>query len=451
MRNESGLLDRRSRLVGAMLLVVALIAGLAVWDQRREAADSVEGLRLEQASLAAALGAYVRERAATARQARDDRELLALLFEGLSPLERPGNLEIFLIVPGRGGVLGDDGVVVAGEALRQATLRGETSRVLERDQAPAFGLPRRMAVAGLHRFEVSGEVWGVASVASAQRLRDRWRRAELRLVLGVGLVGAVVVAFGGLALRTLRKELTLERRLYAQERDALLASADKMATLAALGTGIAHEIASPLGVIALRVEQLQGRYQGDERVGQPLGVIAAQVQRIEAVMRGVLALARGESPALAQSEPARLVEVAASQVRHRFENAAISLSMAVEPALPLVSCDARLIEQALVNLLLNAAGAPGVSEVTLGATRAPGVVRFFIEDDGEGMRPEVIQQAARPFFTTKSPGAGTGLGLTITHEIVKHHQGQLRLGSAKSGRGTRAEIELPAAASTEER
>jgi len=432
-------------MVLGMTAVVGLVGGLGVWDQRREAQDAIDTLGREQAALAAALGAYARGRAEEAVQAQGDTELLGLLFKGLRPLEQRGELGIFLVVPGRGGLLGAEGVVVAGEGLRQAALRGEVSQVLERDQAPPFGLPRRMAVAGLHRFEVGGEPWGVVTVASAYRLRDRWQRAERRLVLGVGLVAVMVGALGGLLLRNLRKELELARRVSAQERDALLARADKMATLAALGTGIAHEIASPLGVIGARVEQLRGRCGGDERLERPLGAIDEQIQRIEGVMRGVLALARGESPALLRVAPGRLVEVAAAQVQHRFEGSGVSLATEVEAGLPAVACDDRLFEQALVNLLLNAASAPGVSAVRLGASRGVSGVRFVVEDDGEGMSAEVIQRATSPFFTTKGGHRGSGLGLTITHEIVKHHQGQLTLRSAPElGRGTRVEIELPA-------
>jgi signal transduction histidine kinase len=340
-------------------------------------------------------------------------------------------------------LLGVDGSVVAGEGVRRALERGETSGLLDRDEAARFGLPKRVAVVGMARGEVGGDPWGIVTVTSAQTLRDRWRRAELRLMFGGALVGLVVVAFGGRLLRGLRRQLELERRLGGQERDALLAKADKMATLAALGTGIAHEIASPLGVIAARVEQLQGRSGQDERTQRSLRIIAEQVRRIHGVMRGVLALARGESPVMERVEPGAVAEAARRQVQHRFEEGKVALGVRAEAGLPEVTCDPRLIEQALVNVLLNAAGAPGVTTVALRVSQGEKFVRFSVEDDGGGMSPETIQQATRPFFTTKRE-QGTGLGLAITHEIVKHHQGELvLLSSPGDTRGTRVDICLP--------
>jgi signal transduction histidine kinase len=118
------------------------------------------------------------------------------------------------------------------------------------------------------------------------------------------------------------------------------------------------------------------------------------------------------------------------------------------PDLPKVACDARLFEQVLVNLLLNACDAcsEGGTTVTLSIHGDRERVAFVVIDDGVGISPSLAKRASEPFFTTKPAGKGTGLGLAIANEIVKHHCGTLTLSPRLDGRGTRVCVELPVAA-----
>jgi signal transduction histidine kinase len=138
-------------------------------------------------------------------------------------------------------------------------------------------------------------------------MRNREDHEGWRLGLTVLVVAALVTGFGGLAQRRQRRELELQRQVAVsalqREREALLAKADKMAALAALSTGIAHELGTPLGVIVGRVEQALARSKHDERLENALGIVLEQVSRIQAIVRGCLALARGDSPHLVQMAP----------------------------------------------------------------------------------------------------------------------------------------------------
>src|SRR5262249_4303238 len=147
-----------------------------------------------------------------------------------------------------------------------------------------FGLPRRTAIAGLARVSARGTGdWSVVVLASAERLRDRQIMEERRLAITVAIVTLVVAAVGFIARRRQRHELELEQRIaistLEREREAALAKADKMAALAALSTGIAHEVGTPLGVIVGRVEQVMERL-GDDRAKGALDVVLEQVDRI---------------------------------------------------------------------------------------------------------------------------------------------------------------------------
>ena len=195
--------------------------------------------------------------------------------------------------------------------------------------------------------------------------------------------------------------------------------ADKLATMGAFATGIAHEIATPLAVIAARTEMLSD----DARRARAAQTIVEQTDKISGIIRSFLALARGESPERSKLAPLDLLSSAKGMVEHRFEAAEVALDIAVPKDAPMVFGEPRLLEQALVNLLLNACDASQPGQRVRAVVRMEeGRVCFCVEDDGAGISADVAARATEPFFTTK-PGAGTGLGLAITNEIAKHHQG----------------------------
>lgn len=439
-----------------MLLAVSAVTAIGLLDQQREAATALRDFSRDQEVLATAIAVEVRTRLelraikeAGATGAVPVEDVLA----GVRHIEVPGTLILLVARPRDAGFVATDGRVIPSERLLRALDDGVTNVILERDDALAFGLPPRLAAAGLARAPApQGGEWGLVVIESAQRLRDRQERARVRLGLGLLLAAGLVLSFGGVALWQQRKELELERALAVRalelERDAQLQRADKMATLAALSTGIAHELATPLGVILGRAEQLLGRVSGDERARRGIEAILEQTDRIQRVVRGFLGLARGDAPALERIAPADLIRVAVGLVRHRFDKARVELAVEAGDGLPKVACDPRLVEQALVNLLLNACDAcqPG-GRVEVSAREEAGTILFLVTDDGEGITDEAASRAHEPFFTTKP--RGTGLGLAIASEIVKHHGGTFSIGP-RSGlrpgggpaRGTQAAVTL---------
>src|SRR5262249_27511829 len=148
-----------------------------------------------------------------------------------------------------------NGAPVDSPPLAAAMARGDSTLRLARPEAAALGLPTRMAVAGMAK---SDDGRTVAVVATALRVRDREARAKNRVVLSVAIAALLVCLFGGIALRLQRNEHLLERALLVHEAERAsedrLAHANKLATMGAFATGIAHEIATPLGVIAARAE-----------------------------------------------------------------------------------------------------------------------------------------------------------------------------------------------------
>ncbi len=447
----------RVRIGLAMLCTVAAIAAFRAWDASQQSEAAIQELMEEEHLLASVLAKDLAGRAdQVADPSKRDGDLTREL-TALHDVERQGNRLIFLWRRERGGFEATDGRTIANRAIELALAEGARGVILPRDQAASLGLPGRVAVAGVaESASGSGRSVGVVVIASAQRERDRSRREEWRDFGSLFFAVLAVLGFGGYALARERRELSLRQAMVVhrseRERDAQIARADRMAALAAMSTGIAHEIATPLGVIGARVELLAASPGLQDRPddARVLAIIAAQVERIDGVMRGFLALARGDAPTLVPLAAGAMAMHAASVVAHRFEANGVILERAVDSD-AVIAGDPALLEQVVVNLLVNAleASTPG-HKVTLSVTSVPQGVEIVVADEGAGVSPSVLAKATDPFFTTKASRGGSGLGLAISKEIVQHHGGTLRIARRDAERpdvtlpGTRVVVRLPA-------
>ncbi|MGH7281823.1 MAG: sensor histidine kinase [Polyangiaceae bacterium] len=432
-----------------MIIAVALVAAVASWDAQRESKAALSDFGREQAAVARTAADAL---AAKADTSANGRALVANdLFDAIPGVVRSTSSVPLLSIEGSGSWVSPKGPIPRPLDLTPPTTDAWTT--ISRAEAASLGLHERTAVAGIAKVMVGGQAWQIAIVTSAEHERDRERRAQARLVLSVLVAAGLVLAFGGLALRNQRKELELSRELAIADvqrgLDERLVRADKLATMGAMAIGVAHEISTPLGVIVGRSEQLLPRLE-DERSKRNVQVVIEQCDRIGRVIRGLLSLARGDSPLLERIEPETVALKAAELVAHRFVSAGVTLETEVADDLPRIACEPRLLEQALANILLNARDAcqQGTGHVELRVEANADRVAFVVEDDGKGIAPESIARVLEPFFTTKAAGEGTGLGLSIANEIVRHTRGTLTLGprTTTEGRraGTRACIEIPA-------
>jgi len=443
-----------SRIVAWMVIAVALLGMLTFWDERQAAQAALADYGAEQAMIARAAAGSVRASLESHAGTRDDDAIRRSFATRLRALEQPGSVIVLVRPPGATGFLTLDGEPATSAPIEARFAQGEADgawvRLTHADSA-ALGLPPRTAIAGIAEVDRgSSGPWSIVLVTSARRERDREERALWRVGLSFVLASAIVVTFGALALRKQRKEFELANRLAVAEavhtRDERLVRADKLATLGALAAGIAHQVATPLGVIVGRAERLAPRVAHDEKAKHAVAVISEQAQRINRIVRAFLGLARGGVPSLERVEPEEIAHAAVELVSHRFEKAGVELDCAIEEPLPEISCDPRLFEQVIVNLLLNGCDAcEDGGHVALSIQAVGETVTFVVEDDGVGITKEAAARATEPFFTTKPAGEGTGLGLAIAREIVTHHRGTLRLEPLAAG-GTRASVEVPAAA-----
>lgn len=237
------------------------------------------------------------------------------------------------------------------------------------------------------------------------------------------------------------RDTTLERRVRAQ-----MQQSEKLAALGQLAAGLAHEINNPLGVINCYAQLLQ-KTQQDPQAQEDLEVIVQHTQKARLVLQDLLGLARANRTLTGPSDLNAVLRDMAQIFRVQLESAGADIELDLARGLPLVAADATSLEQILTNLLVNAIDAmpPGKGRIRVrtetmgidaadaeghgdsGRSRSGGYVRLTVSDNGPGIPPENMTQIFDPFFTTKEIGKGTGLGLTVVHELLRDLGGMVEV------------------------
>jgi len=233
-----------------------------------------------------------------------------------------------------------------------------------------------------------------------------------------------------------------ERKLLA----AQVAHQDRLASVGRLAAGVAHEIGNPLTGIACLAQNLVSEL-GETDLRDRVGLILRETQRIDAIVRVLLGYSHAGATDGAHHTPVDLhhcVAEAITLVHLAREAKGVPCENEV-PAGVHVSGDRQRLIQVFVNLVSNACDAsPGGTPVTVGAVATTQGVTVFVRDRGTGMDPSTRERMFEPFYTTKPPGQGTGLGLPLVAAIVREHGGTLRV-ETRPGAGTTVEVELPGA------
>lgn len=226
-------------------------------------------------------------------------------------------------------------------------------------------------------------------------------------------------------------------------RDELLIR-DRLATAGMLAAGVSHELRSPLTVLVLGLEELDGQLGADAPadVGAVLADVRAASAQLEVVVRDLSSLAR---PAGEPVAPVELGPVIASAVRlARYQlGPGAAVAVGALTATPVVGNAARLV-QVVLNLVLNAARAtrPDVANtIAITAEAQADVVVLRLVDHGSGMSAETQARLFQPFFTTGADRGGTGLGLSICKALVEAMGGAIAVRSALD-HGTTVEVTL---------
>ncbi len=263
--------------------------------------------------------------------------------------------------------------------------------------------------------------------------------------LTAGLEERVRVATQDLADKN-RELSTANEKLWQAQLD--VGRSERLATLGQMAGTLAHELGTPLNSVLGYVQLLRREEHSPERA-EKLAVIESQVQRMVDTIRSVLDRTRDLPVKRAPVPVGPLVSEVLTLLSMQLTARNIMPTVDLAPELPPVPGDAIGLRQVLLNLLTNAIDAtdpPGRIAVSACVAAPNGdrgrYLEIAVHDNGHGMAADEVRRVFEPFYTTKAPGRGTGLGLVIVDHIVRAHGGHLIVESTP-GRGTVMRVHLP--------
>lgn len=325
------------------------------------------------------------------------------------------------------------GVVVRRKKPAQVENVQTSSRYQNIEVARSEGLVSLLSVP----LVFSGEAVGALNVYTAQPYT--FSNEEIR----------ILTAFAELSAIAIERARLHERVMDVEE---LLRQNEKLSALGLLAAEVAHEIRNPLTVMKMLYHSLDLKFPpGDPRT-EDARVMEEKIQQLNKIVERILDFARTAEPELVAVSLNALIAELALLVRHKLSHQGIALVQELQSDLPQVMGDATQLEQAFLNVTLNAAEAmPQGGALTVrtyvvnpsesGTGNAQVVVEF--EDTGAGMTEEQQRRAFSSLLTT-TKAKGTGLGLAIVGRIVEAHRGTVKIASGRQG-GTRIIVTLPGA------
>jgi len=258
----------------------------------------------------------------------------------------------------------------------------------------------------------------------------------------------ILSALAELSAIAIEKARLYERVVDVEEQ---LRQNEKLSALGLLAAEVAHEIRNPLTVMKLLYHSLDLKFPANDPRAKDAQIIESKIEHLNKIVEQILDFARTTEPTLAPVNLNELIEELGLLVRHKLANQNIKLIRNLQTDLPPVMGDAPQLEQAFLNLILNAAEAMsdgGTLTIRTRGIRLPRtsaqpthvVVEF--KDIGKGMSEEMQKRAFTAVLAT-TKAKGTGLGLAIVGRIIETHRGTIRIKS-RVGKWTNIQITLPA-------
>ncbi|NIO38459.1 PAS domain S-box protein [Candidatus Bathyarchaeota archaeon] len=225
--------------------------------------------------------------------------------------------------------------------------------------------------------------------------------------------------------------------------EAELLRSEKLASVGQLAAGVAHEVNNPLAGILVYIKLLLKKHEQNklqtEDTKKQLEKIGKETERCSRIIKNLLDFSRQTKVTLRPVDINKVIDATFEIIGHQISLENIRTKENLCPSLPLIQVDFDQIQQALMNIMLNAAQAmPDGGDLTITTSVAKDVqigdsirdaVRIDIGDTGVGIPKENLDKLFNPFFTTKEKGKGVGLGLSVVHGIIERHHGKIKIES----------------------
>jgi two-component system NtrC family sensor kinase len=241
------------------------------------------------------------------------------------------------------------------------------------------------------------------------------------------------------------RDITESKRMEQQ-----LIQTERLAAMGQMIAGVAHELNNPLTAV-LGITELMQETAADDTARRHLELAHGQARRAAEIVQSLLSFSRPPQPRKTCLQLSDLIQRSLQLHEHSLRSNNIAVDFVAKPDLPVVLGDASQLTQVFLNLIANAEQAineardHGTLRIRLG--RLGDRVLATFQDDGVGIRREILSKIFDPFFTTKRPGRGTGLGLSICLAILREHNGQIEAQPLSDG-GAVFTVSLPVAAGT---
>ena len=268
----------------------------------------------------------------------------------------------------------------------------------------------------------AGQVTGALNVYTGRPYN--FSNEEIRILGALAELSGIAIEKARLYERTVDVEEQLRQN-------------EKLSALGLLAAEVAHEIRNPLTVMKLLYHSLDLKFPAADPRAKDARLIEAKIEHLNKIVEQILAFARTTEPQMAPVNLNELIDELGLLVRHKLANQNVEFVRDLQPDLPLVPGDAPQLEQAFLNLILNAAEAMSqggkltirsrVTRLPRGSAR-PTHVALEFKDTGKGMSEELQRRAFTTFLNT-TKAKGTGLGLAIVGRIIETHRGTIRIKS----------------------
>ncbi|NIP44107.1 MAG: GAF domain-containing protein [candidate division Zixibacteria bacterium] len=241
-------------------------------------------------------------------------------------------------------------------------------------------------------------------------------------------------------------------RLFQSEKEAYnqlskaqrqLVETEKLAALGQLSARVAHEVNNPLGIIKNYIEIISQNAGDSGKLDKYVGILSEEVNRIAAIVRQLLDFYHPRSIEKKEVNLSNVIDELIVLVSVQMEANKIELKKNYPPEMPRVWASSEQLKQVFLNLIMNSRDfMPDGGEIIISGREKNGSIVLDFADSGIGIEETELSKVFDPFYTTKTNGAGTGLGLSVCYGIIQNHGGNISVKNRPEG-GAQFTVNLP--------